>query len=161
FANQQTLGVIPQGMKLTPWPADMLTPWDKLTPKAKKLFIRQVEVFAAYVAYRRVRGAEHVIGAQAGGGRGGEGVGVIWGPAKTGMPMESDFGPSGAPSARSRCCSGSGRTGLHFRTGWRAHRHGCRRRHRPAPGALSNARPSSLAARTPRQGSGWPVARFG
>jgi len=51
FANQQKLGVIPQGMTLTPWPSDMLTPWDKLTPEAKKLFVRQAEVFAAYVAY--------------------------------------------------------------------------------------------------------------
>ena len=51
FANQQKLGVIPKDMKLTPWPSDMLTPWDKLSPEAKKLFIRQVEVFAAYVAY--------------------------------------------------------------------------------------------------------------
>src|SRR5271166_5720476 len=51
FANQQKLGVIPKGMKLTPWPSDMLTPWDQLSPESKKLFIRQVEVFAAYVAY--------------------------------------------------------------------------------------------------------------
>lgn len=51
FANQQKLGVIPQGLELTPWPDDLLTPWDQLTPEAKKLFIRQVEVFAAYVAY--------------------------------------------------------------------------------------------------------------
>ena len=51
FANQKKLGVIPQDEQLTPWPADILTPWDKLTPEAKKLFIRQVEVFAAYVAY--------------------------------------------------------------------------------------------------------------
>ncbi|MEF8759409.1 MAG: sulfatase-like hydrolase/transferase [Candidatus Accumulibacter sp. UW25] len=35
----------------------MLTPWDKLTPEAKKLYIRQVEVFAAYVAYN-----DHEIG---------------------------------------------------------------------------------------------------
>jgi len=51
FANQQKMGVIPKGLKLTPWPSEMLTPWDKLTPAQKKLFIRQVEVFAAYVAY--------------------------------------------------------------------------------------------------------------
>jgi arylsulfatase len=57
FENQQKLGVIPKGMKLTPWPKDMLTPWDELTPEAKKLFIRQVEVFAAYVAYN-----DHEIG---------------------------------------------------------------------------------------------------
>ena len=57
FANQQRLGVIPKGLKLTPWPDDILTPWDKLSPEAKKLFIRQVEVFAAYVAYN-----DHEIG---------------------------------------------------------------------------------------------------
>ena len=51
FANQQRLGVIPKDLKLTPWPNDILTPWDKLTPQTKKLFIRQVEVFAAFVAY--------------------------------------------------------------------------------------------------------------
>jgi arylsulfatase A-like enzyme len=51
FANQKKLGVIPQNEQLTPWPSNILTPWDKLTPEAKKLFIRQVEVFAAYVAY--------------------------------------------------------------------------------------------------------------
>ena len=57
FANQKKLGVIPQNEQLTPWPSDILTPWDKLTPEAKKLFIRQVEVFAAYVAY-----GDHEIG---------------------------------------------------------------------------------------------------
>jgi arylsulfatase A-like enzyme len=51
FENQKKLGVIPQNEQLTPWPGDMLTPWDKLTPEAKKLYIKQVEVFAAYVAY--------------------------------------------------------------------------------------------------------------
>jgi arylsulfatase len=51
FANQKKLGVIPKDAKLEPWPADLITPWDKLTPDAKKLFIRQVEVFAAYAAY--------------------------------------------------------------------------------------------------------------
>ncbi|MEZ6073579.1 MAG: arylsulfatase [Pirellulales bacterium] len=51
FENQQRLGVIPKDLKLTPWPSDMLTPWEKLSPEAKKLFIRQANVFAAYVAY--------------------------------------------------------------------------------------------------------------
>ncbi|MCB1687572.1 MAG: arylsulfatase [Halioglobus sp.] len=51
FENQKKLGVIPSDIELTPWPDDLLTPWDKLTPEAKKLFIRQVNVFAAYVAY--------------------------------------------------------------------------------------------------------------
>ncbi|HXX83291.1 MAG TPA: arylsulfatase [Casimicrobiaceae bacterium] len=51
LANQKKLGVIPQNTKVTPWPNDMLKPWDQLTDDAKKLFIRQVEVFAAYAAY--------------------------------------------------------------------------------------------------------------
>jgi arylsulfatase A-like enzyme len=57
FENQKKLGVIPQDSKLTPWPNDVLTPWDKLTPEAKKLYIRQVEIFAAYAAYN-----DHEIG---------------------------------------------------------------------------------------------------
>jgi arylsulfatase A-like enzyme len=51
FANQKKLGVIPKDAKLDPWPADVITPWDQLSPQAQKLFIRQVEVFAAYAAY--------------------------------------------------------------------------------------------------------------
>ncbi|MCC6849234.1 MAG: arylsulfatase [Deltaproteobacteria bacterium] len=51
FANQKRLGVVPRDAKLTPWPSDMLKPWDQLSADEKKLFIRQVEVFAAYAAY--------------------------------------------------------------------------------------------------------------
>ncbi len=51
FANQKKLGVIPQDAKLTPWPHDLLKNWDELTPDEKKMFLRQVDVFAAYVAY--------------------------------------------------------------------------------------------------------------
>ena len=51
FANQQKLGVIPKDAKLTPWPKDLLKEWDQLTPDEKKMFIRQVDVFAAYFAY--------------------------------------------------------------------------------------------------------------
>ncbi|MEA5391569.1 arylsulfatase [Cyanobium gracile UHCC 0139] len=51
FANQKKLGVISKDAKLDPWPADVITPWDQLSPEAQKLFIRQVEVFAAYAAY--------------------------------------------------------------------------------------------------------------
>ncbi|WGD49556.1 arylsulfatase [Bradyrhizobium sp. CB1650] len=50
FANQKRLGVIPQDAKLTPWP-DELKKWDELTADDKKMFIRQVDVFAAYAAY--------------------------------------------------------------------------------------------------------------
>jgi arylsulfatase A-like enzyme len=57
FANQKKLGVIPQDAKMTPWPHDLLKHWDELTPDEKKMFLRQVDVFAAYVAY-----TDHEIG---------------------------------------------------------------------------------------------------
>jgi arylsulfatase len=57
FANQKKLGLVPKHAKLTPWPKEMLKPWNDLTPDEKKLFIRQVEVFAAYSAY-----SDHEIG---------------------------------------------------------------------------------------------------
>jgi arylsulfatase len=57
FANQKEMGLVPQDATLTPWPADMLKPWDQLTDTEKRLFIRQVEVFAAYAAY-----SDHEIG---------------------------------------------------------------------------------------------------
>jgi arylsulfatase len=55
--NQKRLGVVPKDTKLGPWPSDVLKPWDQLTADEKKLFIRQVEVFAAYAAY-----SDHEIG---------------------------------------------------------------------------------------------------
>ena len=51
FANQKRLGVIPQDAQLTPWPHDLLKNWDELTAEEKKLFERQMEVYAAYLAY--------------------------------------------------------------------------------------------------------------
>ena len=57
FANQKKLGVIPQDAKLTPWPTNLIKNWDQLTPAEKKLFIRQAEVYAAYLAY-----TDHEIG---------------------------------------------------------------------------------------------------
>jgi arylsulfatase A-like enzyme len=51
FENQKRLGVIPANTQLAPWPKEHLKPWDELTAEEKKLFIRQVEVFAAYEAY--------------------------------------------------------------------------------------------------------------
>ncbi len=57
FANQKKLGVIPQDAKLTPWPDDLLKKWDTLTADEKKMFLKQVDVFAAYVAY-----TDHEIG---------------------------------------------------------------------------------------------------
>jgi arylsulfatase A-like enzyme len=57
FANQKKLGVIPPDAKLTPWPDDLLKRWDQLTADEQKLFIRQAEVYAAYLAY-----TDHEIG---------------------------------------------------------------------------------------------------
>jgi arylsulfatase A-like enzyme len=51
FENQKRLGVIPANTQLEPWPTNVIKNWDSCTPEEKKLFIRQVEVFAAYVAY--------------------------------------------------------------------------------------------------------------
>ncbi|WP_232829447.1 arylsulfatase [Tropicimonas sp. IMCC34043] len=50
FAKQKELGVIPQTAELTPWPDD-LKQWDDLSDDEKKLFLRQVNVYAAYLAY--------------------------------------------------------------------------------------------------------------
>jgi arylsulfatase A-like enzyme len=57
FANQKKLGVIPQDAKLTPWPGKLLKQWDTLSADEKKMFIRQVDVYAAYLAY-----TDHEIG---------------------------------------------------------------------------------------------------
>lgn len=57
FENQKKLGVIPADAKLTPWPDDLLKKWDSLNDDEKKLFTRQADVFAAYVAY-----TDHEIG---------------------------------------------------------------------------------------------------
>jgi arylsulfatase A-like enzyme len=51
FANQNNLGVIPQDAELTPWPENLLKSWDKLMDVEKKLFIKQADVYAAYLAY--------------------------------------------------------------------------------------------------------------
>jgi arylsulfatase len=57
FANQKKLGVIPENSELTPWPKDLLKEWETLSADEKKLFIKQVEVYAAYLAY-----TDHEIG---------------------------------------------------------------------------------------------------
>jgi arylsulfatase len=56
-ANQKKLGVIPAGAKLTPWPKGLLPEWETLNADQKKMFIRQAEVYAAYLAY-----TDHEIG---------------------------------------------------------------------------------------------------
>ena len=56
FENQRRLGVIPANAVLPPWP-DFLPRWDSLSADEKRLFIRQVNVYAAYLAY-----TDHEIG---------------------------------------------------------------------------------------------------
>jgi arylsulfatase len=56
FANQKKLGVISPDAKLTAWP-EGLPKWDTLSAEEKKLFIRQADVYAAYLAY-----TDHEIG---------------------------------------------------------------------------------------------------
>jgi arylsulfatase A-like enzyme len=64
FANQKRLGVIPEGTQLSPWPEGQaayggakLPRWDSLSLVQKKLYAREAEVYAAYVAY-----TDHEIG---------------------------------------------------------------------------------------------------
>ncbi len=57
FENQKKLGVIRKDAKLTPWPKDLLKEWEQLTADEKKLFIRQVDVYAAFLMY-----TDHEIG---------------------------------------------------------------------------------------------------
>ena len=64
FANQKRLGVIPQDAQLTAWPDGQaefggakLAKWDTLSDDEKKMFIRQADVYAAYLAY-----TDHEIG---------------------------------------------------------------------------------------------------
>ena len=57
FENQKRLGVIPKDTQLEPWPTKVIKNWDDCTAEEKKLYIRQVEVFAAYAAYN-----DHEIG---------------------------------------------------------------------------------------------------
>jgi len=57
FENQKKLGVIPADAKLTPWPKELLKEWEALSAEEQKLFIRQVEVYAAFLAY-----TDHEIG---------------------------------------------------------------------------------------------------
>jgi arylsulfatase A-like enzyme len=49
FARQKQMGIIPQDAKLAPKP-EAIKDWDKLTADEKRLFARQMEVFAAFAA---------------------------------------------------------------------------------------------------------------
>jgi len=50
FANQKRLGIMPPNAQLTPWPKE-LPQWDSLGVLEKKLFIKQADVYGAYLAY--------------------------------------------------------------------------------------------------------------
>jgi len=50
FANQKRLGIMPENAKLTSWPKE-LPEWDSLSFEEKKLFIKQADVYGAYLAY--------------------------------------------------------------------------------------------------------------
>ena len=56
FANQKRLGIMPANAQLTPWPKE-LPQWDTLNLEERKLFIKQADVYGAYLAY-----ADHEIG---------------------------------------------------------------------------------------------------
>ena len=56
FANQKRLGIMPANAQLTPWPKE-LPEWDSLGFLEKKLFIKQADVYGAYLAY-----TDHEIG---------------------------------------------------------------------------------------------------
>ena len=56
FENQKKLGVVPENAKLPPWP-DFLPKWETLNADQKKLYLRQINVWAAYMAY-----TDHEIG---------------------------------------------------------------------------------------------------
>jgi arylsulfatase len=50
FANQKKLGIVPANSQLTAWPKSLPT-WDSLSWDEKKLFIKQADVYGAYLAY--------------------------------------------------------------------------------------------------------------
>lgn len=56
FNNQKRLGIMPKNAKLTAWPKE-LPEWDSKNDLEKKLFIKQMDVYAAYLAY-----TDHEIG---------------------------------------------------------------------------------------------------
>ena len=58
FANQKRQGIMPPNAQLTPWPEGQemyagakLPQWDSLSWEEKKLFIKQADVYGAYLAY--------------------------------------------------------------------------------------------------------------
>ena len=57
FANQKRLGIMPENAKLTPWPRRSCRNGTRSSFEEKKLFIRQADVYGAYLAY-----TDHEIG---------------------------------------------------------------------------------------------------
>ena len=53
FANQKRLGIMPENAKLTPWPEGKkgLPEWDSLSRAEQRLFIKQADIYGAYLAY--------------------------------------------------------------------------------------------------------------
>jgi len=56
FANQKRLGIMPRDAKLTAWPKTLPT-WESLNLEQKKLYIKQADVYGAFLAY-----TDHEIG---------------------------------------------------------------------------------------------------
>lgn len=56
FARQKKMGIIPQSTMLAPKPAD-IKDWESLTPDEKKLYARQMEVYAGFAEH-----TDHEIG---------------------------------------------------------------------------------------------------
>ncbi len=56
FANQKRLGIMPANAQLTAWPKE-LPEWDTRSMVEKQLYIRQADVYGAYLAY-----TDHEIG---------------------------------------------------------------------------------------------------
>jgi arylsulfatase A-like enzyme len=50
FANQKRLGIMPPNAQLTAWPKE-LPLWDSISALDRKLFIKQADVYGAYLAY--------------------------------------------------------------------------------------------------------------
>lgn len=56
FANQKRLGIMPENARLTPWPKE-LPQWETLDIEQRKLFVKQADIYGAYLAY-----TDHEIG---------------------------------------------------------------------------------------------------
>lgn len=90
FARQKRMGIIPANAKLTPRP-DALPAWNSLTPEARKLYARQMEVFAGFLehtdheigrlleAVRATPGGENTMVLYVVGDNGGSGEGAVEG----------------------------------------------------------------------------------